>query len=67
MIDNNTMIEVVMTAQQWNAVLTYLAEGPYKLVAPLVNDIQRQCQRYDTDSIRHRTNGEIIPPGQELA
>jgi hypothetical protein len=33
---------VALTAQQWASVLTVLAEAPYKTVAHLIGEIQRQ-------------------------
>ena len=56
MIDNNTPIAITLTAQQWEMVMRMLAEGPYKIVAPLIADIQQQCIRQEQPI--HRTNGE---------
>jgi hypothetical protein len=49
MIDANTNIAVTLNAQQWNTLLVQLAEGPYRLVAPLLTAIQQQCQEYDAE------------------
>ena len=48
-IDQNTQIAVTLNAAQWNALLGQLAEGPYRLVAPLLIAIQQQCQEYDSE------------------
>lgn len=63
MIDPATNISVTLNAAQWNALLVQLAEGPYRLVAPLLAAIQQQCQQYDSDPLAqahtppHRVNG----------
>lgn len=36
-------ITVILEAQQWELVLRQLAEGQFRFVAPLIQDIQRQC------------------------
>jgi len=38
-----TEIEVILQAQQWNAVLMAISKQPYELAAPLMNAIQSQC------------------------
>ena len=43
MIDRATKLTVVLEAQQWDAVLNVLAEGPYRVTAPLIAAIQQQC------------------------
>ena len=47
MLEPNTQIHIILNAQQWNTVLLQLAEGPYRVVAPLMEAIQRQCQEHD--------------------
>lgn len=42
-MEPTTVITVTLEAQQWNLVLATLAEGPFRLVAPLIENIQRQC------------------------
>ncbi len=34
---------VTLEAQQWEAAMRVLADGPYRIVAPLIAEIQRQC------------------------
>ena len=36
-------ITVELTAQQWNVVLGCLSDAPYRIAAPLMHEIQRQC------------------------
>ena len=43
MIDRATKLTVVLEAQQWDAVLNVLAEGPYRVTAPLIAAIKQQC------------------------
>jgi hypothetical protein len=38
-----TRIEVVLEAQQWNAVMAAISKQPYEFAAPLINAIQQQC------------------------
>ena len=40
-------LSVTLEAQQWNAVMALLAEGPYRISAPLIESIQRQCMAAD--------------------
>lgn len=48
-IDANTQINVTLNATQWNTVLIQLAEGPYRVVAPLLTAIQQQCMAQDQE------------------
>jgi hypothetical protein len=36
-------LTVILEAAQWNAVMALLAEGPYRISAPLIQAIQQQC------------------------
>jgi hypothetical protein len=47
-------LTVTLEAQQWNAVMALLAEGPYRISAPLIQAIQQQCM---AASERVPTNG----------
>lgn len=53
------VLSVTLPAQQWLIVQQLLGEGPYRLVQPLIGEIQRQCiaqaERQQPDG------GEIIP------
>jgi len=42
-IEATAQIAITLQAQEWNQVLSILAEAPYKLVAPLVEQITRQA------------------------
>lgn len=43
MIQPNDKLDVTLEAQQWDAVMRSLAEGPFRVVQPLIAEIQRQC------------------------
>jgi hypothetical protein len=36
-------LDVNLEAQQWETVMRVLSEAPYRVVAPLIGEIQRQC------------------------
>lgn len=69
--------ELVMrfTASEWNQVIAQLQEGPYRLVAPLINKINIQAsqqeqaanapQTVEAGDITY-TNGELLTPQPEL-
>ena len=42
MFQPNDEISVTMTASEWNQILAWLAEVPYKLVAPYIAKISGQ-------------------------
>lgn len=39
-------LPIVLEAQEWNVVLSVLADGPYKVVAPLMMKITQQAQQH---------------------
>jgi hypothetical protein len=41
-------IPVTLEAQAWESVLRVLSEAPYRVVAPLIGEIQGQCMRQQT-------------------
>lgn len=47
-------LTVILEAAQWNAVMALLAEGPYRISAPLIQAIQQQCMAASTQA---PTNG----------
>lgn len=54
-------LTIVLEAQQWNVLLAQLAEGPYRVVAPLLQAIQQQCSAQQAPSpalLPQRRNGE---------
>jgi hypothetical protein len=61
MLDPNTTLTVTLRAAEWNAIMAQLAEGPYRLVAPLLASIQRQCQGQDADAPGAELRGGKVP------
>jgi len=49
MLEPNTQITVVLTAQQWNTALTLLNEAPRRVVNDIWLSIQQQCQQADAE------------------
>jgi hypothetical protein len=47
MFQPNDQISVALTASEWNQVLAVLAEGPFKVVMPLITKINEQAMRQD--------------------
>jgi hypothetical protein len=45
-IDRSQPIAVTLAAEQWQAVMQVLSNGPYNVVAPLIDGIQQQCMRH---------------------
>jgi hypothetical protein len=72
MIDRTSRLTVVPEAAAWDQVLNALADGPYRVTAPLIAEIQRQCMQHDTVSdtgetlhrmgMAARGNGEASSP-----
>jgi hypothetical protein len=56
-------LAVTLAAQQWLLVQQILGEGPYRLVQPLIGEIQRQCVAHaeqrqpEPEFMPRRTNG----------
>lgn len=51
-------ISVQFPRQQWDHILTMLARQPFNEVAPLIGEIQRQCQMHE---LRQRANARLPP------
>jgi hypothetical protein len=56
---NDQTIPVAFPRQQWEHILTMLARNPFNEVAPLITDIQRQCQMHE---MRQRANPPRLAP-----
>jgi hypothetical protein len=57
-----TPLSVVLTVAQWRAVLETLANGPYRVVAPLMNAIEQQANAMIARmQPQQRANGEDQP------
>jgi hypothetical protein len=70
-ISNEQPLSVTLAAQQWQAVMLVLAEGPYRIVGPLIDSIKQQCMADAMASrqeyIPRRGNGADVPrPSSEV-
>jgi hypothetical protein len=45
----NDKLPVILEAQAWETVMRLLSEAPYRIVAPLISEIQSQCMRQQTE------------------
>jgi hypothetical protein len=45
-IDKAKIIAINLTAEQWQTLLQMLGNGPFNIVAPLINTIQQQCMEH---------------------
>jgi hypothetical protein len=43
---------VTLEAQAWETVMRVLSEAPYRIVAPLIGEIQSQCMRQQAEAKR---------------
>lgn len=67
-IDAGTPLSVTLTALDWNQVLSVLSEGPYRVVAPLIQKIGEQASvqaRLGPDARLGRGNGADAAPSEE--
>ena len=55
------LVLVRLPAQQWDRVLRAMARQPFEEVAPLIGEIQRQCQMHEMQA--HRTAPRLVPDG----
>jgi hypothetical protein len=42
-------IPVTLEAQNWETIMRVLSEAPYRVVAPLIGEIQAQCMRQQAE------------------
>jgi hypothetical protein len=42
-------LPVMLEARAWETVMRVLSEAPYRVVAPLIGEIQAQCMRQQAD------------------
>jgi len=54
-------IPVTLDAASWNQVLTLLAEGPFKVAAPLIQTIQNQCNEWDAKRDAPPGGDNVVP------
>jgi hypothetical protein len=53
-------VTVTLTIGQWRGVLETLANGPYRIVAPLMGEIERQANAQIQMQPRIRGNGAVV-------
>jgi hypothetical protein len=58
-IEATTPIPVTLQAVQWNQAIALLTEGPYRIAAPLIQEIAKQTQAYVARLPMQRGNGEL--------
>ncbi len=46
------MIEVTLSAQQWNAIMAMLAKQPYEMSAQFIQAIQSQCMNHEMSGVQ---------------
>ena len=64
MIQPTTPISITLTAERWNQVLTLLDEVPVarRVTNPLINEIQQQCMRHDSEAQQQNIPVSRFPP-----
>lgn len=50
------LLTVSLRAEQWNQVLALLADGPYRVVNPLLQEMQRQLLSHE-----QKGEGAVLP------
>ncbi len=55
----STRLTIELEAQQWNTVLATLADGPFRVVASLIQEIQRQCNEQNPNPPLPQPNGSL--------
>ena len=50
-IEATTPITITLQAQEWNQILGILSDAPFKVVAPLINQMTRQAQQQTHSTI----------------
>jgi hypothetical protein len=58
-IPPGTPLSITMAAQHWEALLNVLGGGPYRVVSPLIGEIQRQCS---AQLMRLQNRGAVAAP-----
>jgi hypothetical protein len=58
-VNQDDMIPVTLSAQQWNAVMFWLGKQAYESVAPFIQNIQSQCVQYEMGGIEKRQANKV--------
>jgi hypothetical protein len=59
--NNDLPIPVSLSRQQWEHALTMIAKQPFEQVAPLIGEIQRQCQMFDMRQRATQQQPRLVP------
>jgi hypothetical protein len=63
MIQPTDKLAVTFDAATWNVVMQIIAEAPFKVAQPLIQEIQRQCASQDAGQDYPSVMGQIRPNG----
>ena len=63
MMDETQVIPLRLSTRQCELMLRLLGQGPYELVAPLIGDIQHQCQMHEMRSRAAQQMPRLVPEG----
>lgn len=61
MMNPNMPVSIMLTIQQWNAVLVALMDAPYRVASPLINAIGEQARAAEASAalqVVQQGNGE---------
>jgi len=58
MIEPTDNLSVTLPAQSWETVMRVLADAPFRIVAPLISEIQRQCVASGDGRVHHQYSSE---------
>ena len=58
-------IPVRLEAQQWNQVLMIISEAPWKIAAPLIEQIRSQCMTHEQHELDARPAAPAEPGKQD--
>jgi hypothetical protein len=59
-IEATTPIPVTLQAVQWNQVIALMTEGPYRVAAPLIQEVAKQTQAYVARLPAVQGNGALV-------
>jgi len=59
-VDASMRISVTLPAEQWNQTLAVLSEGPYRVVAPIIQSVGQQLQQAAQQASAPVPNGQDV-------
>jgi hypothetical protein len=63
MLQPTDKLNVTFDAQAWNVIMQIIAEAPFKIAQPLIQEIQRQCASQDTGPDYPSAGRHVRPNG----